>query len=78
MRRVKYQLQEYKPVFSNRINQTTYDTILETVILEVDELEKYFDNFHYNRSRILQSEAQEILESLREHADQLKQLSEAK
>jgi hypothetical protein len=72
---IRDQLQNYKPQISNSVDQTAYDSTLESVMRRLTELERYFQNFDKNKSRISRKVAGQHHAALRKELDALKEIS---
>src|SRR4051812_22408945 len=51
--RIKEKLQEYQKQYAGTgLDKLGYDSITESVLRHLDELQKYYQNFHNNRPKI--------------------------
>jgi hypothetical protein len=74
--RIREDLQNYRPQISTSVDQIGYNGILESVVRELDELEKYFQDFHnHKKPRISKKSAEKIQASLIKQVNALEQLS---
>jgi hypothetical protein len=73
--RIREDLQNFRPRISASVDKISYDAILPRVMQQLDELEKYYQNFDRKKPRISKKAAQGLQASLREQIDALEQLS---
>jgi hypothetical protein len=57
---IREELRSYRPQISSKTDKVGYDATLESVMRQLDELEKYYQNFHHNKPRINKTAAQKI------------------
>ncbi|HYX71932.1 MAG TPA: hypothetical protein VE732_04120 [Nitrososphaera sp.] len=73
---IKEELQKHQKQYTGTgVDKVGYDSIMESVLRHMDELEEYYQNFHNNKPRIARKVALEAHASIRKQIDALEQLS---
>jgi hypothetical protein len=74
--RTKEKLQEYQKQYNGKgVDKIGYDSIMESVLRHLDELQEYYQNFHSNKPRIARKVALQAHANVRKQIDALEKLS---